>query len=51
MLWYTRGAGLSLRADLVCPLCMAVLVIWAHRSNIRRLLSGTENKLGARPRP
>jgi glycerol-3-phosphate acyltransferase PlsY len=47
MLWYTREAGFSLRPDLVCPLLMAALVIWAHRSNIRRLLSGTENKLGS----
>lgn len=30
----------------LCPVLMAVLVIWAHRGNIKRLLSGTENKLG-----
>ncbi|HEY8369983.1 MAG TPA: glycerol-3-phosphate acyltransferase, partial [Thermodesulfobacteriota bacterium] len=25
---------------------MAVLVVWRHRENIRRLLAGTERKLG-----
>ena len=24
--------------------CIALLVLWAHRSNIKRLLSGTESK-------
>ena len=28
----------------VCSLLMAGLVLWAHRGNIRRLLSGTESK-------
>ena len=37
--------GLDWLAPL-CPFLMAALVIWAHRSNIRRLLAGTENKLG-----
>ena len=44
ILWYQ---GISPGPDTVCPILMAVLVIWAHRSNIKRLLSGTENKLGA----
>lgn len=35
----------------LCSLGMAGLVIWAHRSNIGRLLAGTENKLGAGKRP
>lgn len=30
----------------LCPFLIAALVIWAHRSNIKRLLTGTENKLG-----
>lgn len=30
----------------LCPFLMAGLVIWAHRSNIKRLLAGTESKLG-----
>ena len=50
ILWYQ---GISPGPETVCPILMAVLVIWAHRSNIKRLLSGTENKLGAGkgPRP
>jgi glycerol-3-phosphate acyltransferase PlsY len=27
---------------------MAVLIVWRHRDNIKRLLAGTESKLGAR---
>lgn len=46
MFWVTRGMGFSPRPEVVCPLLMAALVIWAHRGNIKRLLSGTENKLG-----
>ena len=30
----------------LCPFFIAALVIWAHRSNIKRLATGTENKLG-----
>lgn len=30
----------------LCPFLIAALVIWAHRSNIKRLATGTENKLG-----
>ena len=36
----------SLWVILLCAFLMAALVLWAHRSNIRRLLAGTENKLG-----
>lgn len=48
----------------LCPLCLyldhqspivygtvsvvAIYVIWLHRSNIKRLLNGTENKIGAK---
>ena len=32
--------------EMLCSLGMAGLVIWAHRSNIGRLLAGTESKLG-----
>ena len=46
MLWYTRGMSYSPRPEVVCAFLMAALVIWAHRGNIKRLLSGTENKLG-----
>jgi len=31
-------------------LALAVFVVWAHRSNIRRLLAGTENRFGRRAR-
>ena len=48
MLWYTRGTGYSPRPEVICAFLMAGLVIWAHRSNIGRLLAGTESKLGAR---
>jgi acyl phosphate:glycerol-3-phosphate acyltransferase len=30
-------------------LVMALLIIWRHRENIRRLAAGTESKLGAKP--
>ena len=30
----------------LCPFFIAALVIWAHRSNIKRLATGTENRLG-----
>lgn len=36
----------SLWVILLCAFLMAALVLWAHRSNIRRLLAGTESKLG-----
>lgn len=29
---------------------LALLIIWMHRANIRRLVSGTENRFGTRPR-
>ena len=28
---------------------MGVLLIWRHRSNIRKLLDGTEDKIGEKP--
>jgi len=31
--------------------CAAALIIGSHHANIRRLLSGTENKLGKKPSP
>jgi acyl phosphate:glycerol-3-phosphate acyltransferase len=31
---------------LACLIC--VLVVWSHRSNIKRLIAGTESKLGSR---
>lgn len=46
-LLYRYGTGIWAipLAYLVACTLMAVLVLWGHRSNIRRLLSGTENKV------
>ncbi len=30
---------------MIFALCMAVLIVWMHKENIKRLLAGTENKL------
>lgn len=30
---------------------MSLLLIWRHEANIRKLLKGTESKLGAKPKP
>lgn len=38
-----RGDGLVLAFTVV----LAIFVVWAHRSNIRRLLRGEENRFGA----
>ena len=32
-------------AESIYSIVLALLVVWAHRTNIKRLLSGTENKL------
>lgn len=32
-------------AEIIYSIVLALLVVWAHRANIKRLLSGTENKL------
>ena len=32
-------------AEIIYSIVLALLVVWAHRTNIKRLLSGTENKL------
>ncbi|MEY3394784.1 MAG: glycerol-3-phosphate 1-O-acyltransferase PlsY [Verrucomicrobiota bacterium] len=32
-------------------LAIAILAVWKHRSNIRRLRDGTESKFGAKPQP
>lgn len=41
--WYTHR---SILFTTVCAFIMAVLVIWMHRANIKRLLNGTEYKFG-----
>ena len=32
-------------AEIIYSIVLALFVVWAHRTNIKRLLSGTENKL------
>ena len=46
MLVWIWGVSGCLRVEMACAAGMAGLVIWAHRSNIGRLLAGTENRLG-----
>lgn len=41
--WHTHR---SLLFTGVCTVLMAVLVIWMHRANIKRLLNGTEYRFG-----
>ena len=43
------AAGTSSNANLVVALVAMLLVLWRHRSNIQRLLNGTEPKLGQKP--
>lgn len=43
---YTSGEAEPAR--IVCVLILAVLLIARHHANIKRLLNGTENKLGAK---
>ena len=48
MLGWFANTGLGLRWPyLVLALLTTVLVVWRHRSNIERLLAGTEPRLGA----
>jgi glycerol-3-phosphate acyltransferase PlsY len=48
MLGWFADQGLGLRWPyLALALLTTVLVVWRHRSNIQRLLAGTEPKLGA----
>jgi glycerol-3-phosphate acyltransferase PlsY len=46
--WDVTGTQLPL---LVVSIIMCGLIIYKHRSNITRLLNGTENRFGARPAP
>jgi glycerol-3-phosphate acyltransferase PlsY len=41
---YIYGAG----APALAVLAMAVLLVWRHKQNIARLLSGTEPRIGAK---
>ena len=43
---------IKLETAVICAVAvMAVLLIWRHRENIRRLAAGTESKLGAKAKP
>ena len=47
--FYLFGDGVTWDAsatEVFCLAVMAVLLVWRHRENINRLLSGTESKLG-----
>ena len=47
MLGWFAGNGMGLRWPyLALALLTSALVIWRHRSNLERLLAGTEPKLG-----
>jgi len=49
--YYLLGGGIAWPLDpvaLVALVVMSLLLVWRHRENIRRLLSGTESKLGAK---
>lgn len=49
--YYLIGGGIAWPFDRIALLAMVVmslLLTWRHRENIRRLLAGTESKLGAK---
>ena len=43
------AAGSGSKANLVVALVAMLLVLWRHRSNIKRLINGTEPKLSQKP--
>ena len=43
------AAGSDSNANLVVALVAMLLVLWRHRSNIQRLINGTEPQLGQKP--
>ena len=43
------AAGTDSNANLVVALVARLLVLWRHRSNIKRLINGTEPKLSQKP--
>ena len=43
------AAGSDSNADLVVALVAMLLVLWRHRSNIQRLINGTEPQVGQKP--
>ena len=52
--YYLFGNGVAWTASgakTYALVAMGVLLIWRHRENIRRLLAGTESKLGSKKKP
>lgn len=52
--YYAFGHGVAWVADpwvLLCLVGMAALLAWRHAENIRRLLQGTESRLGQKKKP
>lgn len=52
--YYLLGGGIAWPLDavaLVALVIMSLLLVWRHRENIRRLLAGTESKLGGKSAP
>ena len=47
-LGYIHLSGTSLVEFYVLSACFTVMAVWKHKENIKRLLKGTENKLGAK---
>jgi glycerol-3-phosphate acyltransferase PlsY len=43
------AAGTDSNANLLVALVAMLLVLWRHRSNIQRLINGTEPKLSQKP--
>ncbi|MBL9126210.1 MAG: glycerol-3-phosphate 1-O-acyltransferase PlsY [Verrucomicrobiales bacterium] len=46
---FVTGFAYPDRLRLGLTIVLAVLVVWKHRSNIRRLREGTESRLGSKP--
>jgi len=42
-IWYRNDS-----IHILFALCLAILAIYRHRANIKRLLNGTESKLGSK---
>ncbi|RZL56421.1 MAG: glycerol-3-phosphate 1-O-acyltransferase PlsY [Variovorax sp.] len=51
--FYVIGSGIAWvfdRTVLAALIVMSLLLVWRHRENVRRLLAGTESRLGAKKR-